>query len=144
MIIDFSFLVKTSQMSLTHKITSVPNSQNTLKTQFLQKNLDLICISFKFQIKTRKYADTFRFTLEYVVILLRKNVFWIKKNWFWLMPLPARNYPVALNDCHEAVLERRPILVFSMMKNKLKQLCSIWLRLYYKRRSYKNFYKELN
>ena len=34
MFIDFSFLEKTSKMSLTHKITDVPNSQNTLKTQF--------------------------------------------------------------------------------------------------------------
>ena len=34
-IIDFSFVEKTSQMSLTHKITDVPNSQNTFKTQFL-------------------------------------------------------------------------------------------------------------
>ena len=34
-IIDFSFFEKTSQMSLSHKITDVPNSQNTFKKQFL-------------------------------------------------------------------------------------------------------------
>ena len=34
-IIDFCVAEKTSQMSLTHKITDVPNSQNTFKTQFL-------------------------------------------------------------------------------------------------------------
>jgi hypothetical protein len=42
---------------------------------------------------TRKYADTFLFTLENVVILPRNTVFLNKKNWFWLMSLPARNYP---------------------------------------------------
>ena len=36
-IIDFSFVEKTSQMSLTHKITDVPNSQNTFEAQFVQK-----------------------------------------------------------------------------------------------------------
>ena len=38
-IIDFPFVENTSQMSLTHKITDVPYSQNTLKTQFLQNGL---------------------------------------------------------------------------------------------------------
>ena len=41
---------------------------------------------------TRKYADTFLFTFENVAILPRNTIFWIK-NWFWLMSLPARNYP---------------------------------------------------
>ena len=36
-IINFSFFDKTSQMSLTHKVTDVPNSQKTFKAQFLQK-----------------------------------------------------------------------------------------------------------
>ena len=36
-IIDFFLVEKMSQMSLTHKITNVPNSQNTFKMQFLQK-----------------------------------------------------------------------------------------------------------
>ena len=38
-IINFSFVEKTSQMSLTHKITDVPKSQNTFKMRFLQKIL---------------------------------------------------------------------------------------------------------
>ena len=38
-IIDFSFVKKTSQMSLTHKIRDIPNSQNTFKIQFLLKIL---------------------------------------------------------------------------------------------------------
>ena len=75
-IIDFSFVEKTLQMSLTHKITDVPNSQNTFQTQFLLKIFDSIFISFEFQMPTRKYTDTFLFTLENKVILpLKKNVF---------------------------------------------------------------------
>ena len=42
---------------------------------------------------TRKYEDTFLFTLENFVIVPRKTVFF-NKNWFWLMSLPARNYPL--------------------------------------------------
>ena len=34
-IINFLFFENTSQMSLSHKITDVPNSQNTFKKQFL-------------------------------------------------------------------------------------------------------------
>ena len=49
LIIDFSLVEKTSKMSLTHKITNVPNSQNTIKTQFLLKSfIDYaLAISFK-------------------------------------------------------------------------------------------------
>ena len=43
---------------------------------------------------TRKYADNFLFIFENVVIIVRNTVFLIiKKKWFWLMSLPARNYP---------------------------------------------------
>ena len=42
---------------------------------------------------TRKYADTFLFSLENVVIVPRPTVFWIKKKLFFLMSFSARNYP---------------------------------------------------
>ena len=43
---------------------------------------------------TRKYADEFLFTLENVVIVPRKTIFFLfKKKWFWLIFLPSRNYP---------------------------------------------------
>ena len=42
---------------------------------------------------TRKYADTFLLTLENVLLYLEKNYFLNKKNCFWLLSLPARNYP---------------------------------------------------
>ena len=45
---------------------------------------------------TRKYEDTFLFTLENLVIVPRKNVF-LSKNWFWLMSLPAWNYPYTIS-----------------------------------------------
>ena len=48
-IIDFSLVEKASQMSLTHKITDVPNSQNTLKTQFLFKILIQYALAFNFE-----------------------------------------------------------------------------------------------
>ena len=38
-----------------------------------------MCISSEFRMPTRKYADTFLFTLENVVILPRNTVFGIKK-----------------------------------------------------------------
>ena len=38
-IIEFSFVEKTSQMSLTHKITDLPYSQNTFRKQILQNIL---------------------------------------------------------------------------------------------------------
>ena len=56
------------QMSLTHKII--------LKRNFF-KFLDLKCIGFLFWMPSWKYADTFRFTLENVVIVPRKTVFLI-------------------------------------------------------------------
>ena len=51
-IIDFSLVEKTAQISLTHKITNVPNSQNTSKNIiFVWKSLIRysLAISFKYQ-----------------------------------------------------------------------------------------------
>ena len=47
--IDFLLVEKTSKMSLTHKITDVPNSQNTFKTQFLLKILIQYALAFNFK-----------------------------------------------------------------------------------------------
>ena len=53
-IIDFSFVEKTSEMSLTHKITYVPNSQNTFKTQFIQQILIQYALVFNFECQQEK------------------------------------------------------------------------------------------
>ena len=79
---------KTSKMSLTHKITNVPNSQTILENTISFKKLDWIFISHWFWMPSRKHADTFLFTFEYLVLVSWINIFWIKKR-FWLMSLPA-------------------------------------------------------
>ena len=48
-IIYFSFFEKVSQMFLTHKITDVPNSQNTFKTQFLLSTFIQCALAFNFK-----------------------------------------------------------------------------------------------
>ena len=73
-IIDFPFVEKTSQMSLTHKITDVPNSQNTFKTQFHQNKIDLICISFKFEFQQENMHIPFCSHLKMWQYYLEKNM----------------------------------------------------------------------
>ena len=48
-VIDLSFVEKTSQMSLAHKIPNVPNSQNTFKTQFSLKRMIGYSLAFSFE-----------------------------------------------------------------------------------------------
>ena len=47
---------------------------------------------------TGKNAGIFLFTPENVEIVHRNTYFWIKKKWFWLMSIPARNYPHVTYD----------------------------------------------
>ena len=88
MIIDFSLVAKESKMSLPHKITNVPNSQNTLqKKLFLLKSLIGYSLGISFEWQEENMQIPF---------------------WFWLMSLPAQNHPTTILQYYiTAVIQNR-------------------------------------
>ena len=66
-------------MSLTHKITNVPNSQNTFETQFSLKSMIVYSLAFSFEGQQENMPKTFLYTFENLVLVPRKKVLFFNK-----------------------------------------------------------------